>query len=41
MKDKLIGVLVLAGVLVGGNSGRAQKLPPDTEPVGSLDGSVL
>jgi len=41
VKNKLIGVLVLAGVLVGCNSGKAQKLPPDAQPVGSLDGSVL
>jgi mono/diheme cytochrome c family protein len=41
VKNKLIGVLVLAGVLVGCNSGKAQKLPPDAQPIGSLDGSVL
>jgi len=41
VKNKLIGILALAGLLVGCNSGKAQKLAPDTQPVGSLDGSVL
>ena len=42
MKNKLICVLVLAGALLGCNSGKAQKLPPDdARAVESLDGSVL
>jgi mono/diheme cytochrome c family protein len=42
VKNKLICVLVLAGALLGCNSGKAQKLPPDdARAVESLDGSVL
>jgi mono/diheme cytochrome c family protein len=42
VKNKLIGILVLASALLGCNSGKAQKLPlDDAQPVGSLDGSVL
>ena len=42
MKNKLIGLLILAVALLGCNSGKAQNPPPDgAQPVGSLDGSVL
>jgi mono/diheme cytochrome c family protein len=41
MKNDLIAVIVVAGVLVSCDSGKAQKLPPSAQPVGSLDGSAL
>lgn len=42
VKNKLIGVFVLAGALLGCNSGEAQTLPPgDAHPAGSLDGPTL
>jgi mono/diheme cytochrome c family protein len=42
VRNKLIGILLLAGALLGCNSGMAQKLPPgDTQPVGSIDGPTL
>ena len=42
MRYKLIGVLVLAGVLVVWNVCKAQKFPPEeTQPITSLDGSAL
>lgn len=41
MKNELIGVLVVAGVLVGCSAAEAQKQRPSAQPLGSLDGSVL
>jgi mono/diheme cytochrome c family protein len=42
MRDKLISLLVLAVTLLGFNSGKAQKFPPDeAQPMVSLDGQVL
>ena len=42
MRNKLIVVLILAGALVGGNSGKAQNQPPDgAAPVRLLDGPAL
>jgi mono/diheme cytochrome c family protein len=42
VRDKLISLLVLAVALLGFNSGKAQKFPPDeAQPIVSLDGQAL